>query len=78
MQWSDLTCNWAAAYATLQQHFPQLEDSAMPFVKQDRNRFAAYLATRHALTHSEAIEAIDDFLLVQTLWRDRIADPQLV
>lgn len=63
MTWLDLTRNWASSYALLQATFPNLEKSAMPFLKQDQNRFENYLAATHDLTLEEARDAFDAFLM---------------
>lgn len=65
MTWLDLTRNWATSYAMLRETFPNLEQSAMPFVKQDQSRFENYLAATHNLTLEEAQDAFDDFLAHQ-------------
>lgn len=62
MTWLDLTRNWAKSYALLRETFPNLEQSAMPFVKQDQSRFENYLAATHNMTLEEAQAAFDDFL----------------
>jgi hypothetical protein len=62
MTWLDLTRNWAQSYSLLQSAFPNLEKSAMPFLKQDQNRFENYLAATHDLTLEEARAAFDEFL----------------
>ena len=62
MTWLDLTRDWAQSYALLQNKFPNLEKSAMPFVKQDQNRFENYLAATHDMTLEEARQAFDAFL----------------
>lgn len=67
MKWTDLTADWALWFSRMKSRFPQLEDSAMPFVKQDRGRFEAYLAGVHNLSIEEAREEIDDFMFVETL-----------
>lgn len=63
MTWLDLTRDWATSYAMLQSKFPNLEKSAMPFLKQDQNRFENYLAATHDLSLDEARSAFDSFLL---------------
>jgi hypothetical protein len=63
MTWLDLTRNWAVSYGLLQEHFPNLEKSAMPFVKQDQGRFENYLAATHDLTIQEARDALDTVLV---------------
>ncbi|MEX0319639.1 MAG: hypothetical protein AB3N21_16915 [Ruegeria sp.] len=50
--------------------FPNLRDSDMPFVKQNRQRFEAYLAERHHLTVTEAREELEDFLFTESLSRE--------
>lgn len=67
MKWTDLTTDWAMWFRRMQSRFPHLDDSAMPFVKQDRGRFEAYLAGTHNLSMEEAREEIDDFLFVETM-----------
>lgn len=62
MTWLDITRDWAKSYALLQSRFPNLEKSAMPFLKQDQNRFENYLAATHDLTLDEARDAFDAFL----------------
>ena len=57
-------------FTRIQSRFPNLEDSAMPFLKTDRQRFEAYLADRHDLTLTEAREELDDFLFVEQLARE--------
>ena len=44
MTWSDLAQNWGMWFGRMQSRFPNLDDSAMPFLKHDRDRFEAYLA----------------------------------
>ena len=70
MTWSDLIKNWSLSFSRIQERCPNLDDSAMPFVKSDRARFEAYLADRHDLTLSEAREELDDFLYVEALARE--------
>lgn len=70
MNWSELTQDWASAYVRAKKRFPNLEDSAMPFLKLDRGRFEAYLAERHQLTLSEAREEFEDFLYIESLNRE--------
>jgi hypothetical protein len=53
--------------------FPDLEDSSMPFLKQDRDRFEAYLAHTHDLTVSEAREEFQAFLTRETEGRDAVS-----
>ena len=67
MIWSDLTADWAKWFKRIQKRFPNLDDSAMPFVKQDRSRFESYIAGTHNLSLREAHEELDDFLFVETL-----------
>lgn len=73
MTWSDLTRNWGDWFKRMQERFPHLDDSAMPFLKQDRGRFEAYLADTHDLTMDEAREELEDFLQVEALLRE-VAD----
>ncbi|TNF63694.1 MAG: hypothetical protein EP307_04645 [Rhodobacteraceae bacterium] len=70
MTWSDLTGNWGAWFARIKTRFPNLDDGAMPFLKQDRDRFEAYLAQTHDLTLEEAREEFEDFLYVESLARE--------
>ena len=67
MTWSDLTRNWGDWFKRMQTRFPHLDDSAMPFLKQDRGRFEAYLAQTHDLTIDEAREELEDFLFVEAM-----------
>ena len=62
MTWLDLTENWSRSYALLRAKFPKLEQSAMPFLKQDQSRFESYLAATHDLTLDEARNSFDTFL----------------
>ncbi len=62
MTWLDLTRNWAHSYALLQDKFPKLEQSAMPFLKQDQSRFESYLAAMHDMTLEDARSALDAYL----------------
>lgn len=62
MNWTDLTRNWKVSYADLQRAFPNLEQSAMPFLKGDQDRFESYLAATHDMTLDEARQALDAFL----------------
>lgn len=70
MTWAELTANWAHWFKRIKTRFPHLDDSAMPFLKQDRGRFEAYLADRHNLTLDEAREEFEDFLYIETLARE--------
>ena len=70
MTWTDLTQDWATTYARAKMRFPNLRDQDMPFVKQDRHRFEAYLAERHHLTVNEAHEELEDFLFTEELCRE--------
>ena len=63
MNWSDLTRDWANSYRALRAEFPQLEASAMPFLKGDQDRFESYLAATHDMSLIEAQNALDDFLM---------------
>ncbi|MEO9820776.1 MAG: hypothetical protein ABJ370_06390 [Paracoccaceae bacterium] len=63
MNWFDLTRNWAASFDRLIVAFPNLERSAMPFLKQDQMRFEQYLAATHEMTLKEARDALDAFML---------------
>lgn len=63
MNWLDLTRNWAESYKLLQARFPNLETSAMPFVKLDQARFESYLAAQHGMSLNEARDAFDEFVL---------------
>lgn len=47
----------------------------MPFLKQDRSRFEAYLAGMHNLSIQEAHEEIEDFMFVETLAREAAESP---
>lgn len=69
MTWTDLTQNWAASYSALCKEFPNLEPSAMPFLKGDQERFESYLAATHDMTLKEAQAAFDSYLMrhVKTL-----------
>lgn len=67
MTWSDLTKDWAVWFKRIQTRFPHLDDSAMPFLKLDRDRFEAYLADTHNLTLREAREELEDFLYIESL-----------
>lgn len=62
MNWNDLTRNWAVNYRALRQEFPNLEQSAMPFLKADQDRFESYLAATHDMSLKEAQDAFDAFL----------------
>lgn len=70
LNWSDLTQDWSTSYARAKMRFPNLRDSDMPFVKQNRQRFEAYLAERHHLTVTEAREELEDFLFTESLSRE--------
>lgn len=70
MNWSELTQDWANSYSRAKARFPNLEDSAMPFLKRDRRHFEAYLAERHQLTLAEAKEEFEDFLFIESLSRE--------
>ena len=63
MTWSELTQDWATSYKALQGAFPNLEPSAMPFLKGDQDRFESYLAATHDMSLIEAQNALDDFLM---------------
>ncbi len=67
MTWSDLTRNWSYWFARLKAEFPGLEDSAMPFLKQDRTRFELYLAERQQISIERAREELEDFLYFESL-----------
>lgn len=62
MNWFDLTRNWSDGYAALCHEFPKLEQSAMPFLKSDQDRFESYLAATHDMTLEDARNAFDAFL----------------
>ena len=62
MNWNDLTRNWAENYRALRKAFPKLEQSAMPFLKADQDRFESYLAATHDMSLKEAQDAFDTFL----------------
>lgn len=62
MNWTDLTRNWKESYTDLQRAFPKLEQSAMPFLKGDQDRFESYLAATHDMTLDEARQALDAYL----------------
>lgn len=62
MTWNDLLQNWAASYQNLCAEFPNLEPSAMPFLKSDQDRFESYLAATHDMTLKEAQDALDAYL----------------
>ena len=62
MNWNDLTRNWAENYRALRKTFPKLEQSAMPFLKADQDRFESYLAATHDMSLKEAQDAFDAFL----------------
>lgn len=66
MNWNDLTQNWAASYTALCNEFPNLEPSAMPFLKADQERFESYLAATHDMSLKEAQDAFDAYLTRQT------------
>ena len=66
MNWNDLTQNWAASYRALCTEFPNLEPSAMPFLKADQDRFESYLAATHDMSLKEAQTAFDAYLTRQT------------
>ncbi|MCB1310390.1 MAG: hypothetical protein KDK29_00210 [Sedimentitalea sp.] len=70
MTWSDVTADWGRWFQHMKTRFPNLDDSAMPFLKQDRGRFEAYLADTHHLSLIEAREEFEDFLFVETLVQD--------
>lgn len=67
MTWADLTRNWSYWFKRLKSQFPNLEDSAMPFLKQDRTRFELYLAERHQMSIEKAREELEDFLYLEAL-----------
>lgn len=62
MTWSDLTRDWATSYRALRREFPKLEQSAMPFLKGDKDRFESYLAATHDMSLKEAQDAFDTYL----------------
>ncbi len=62
MNWTDLTRNWGESYAALCREFPNLEKSAMPFLKGDQDRFESYLAATHDMSLEDARKALDAFL----------------
>ncbi|MEM6373532.1 MAG: hypothetical protein AAF727_12240 [Pseudomonadota bacterium] len=62
MNWNDLTRNWAESYIALSRTFPNLEPSAMPFVKGDQDRFESYLAATHDMSLKEAQDCLDAFM----------------
>ncbi|WP_425046330.1 hypothetical protein [Primorskyibacter sp. S87] len=70
MKWTDLTQDWASSFPRVKSRFPHLDDSSMPFLKLDRNRFEAHLAETHQLTVTEAREEFEDFLFVESLSRE--------
>jgi hypothetical protein len=70
MTWSDMAMNWGEWFGRFKTRFPNLDDSAMPFVKGDRARFEAYVASTHDLTLTEAREELNDFISVEALARE--------
>ena len=76
MTWADLTRDWCTSYADMKTTFPRLEDEAMAFMKQDRQRFIGYIATSHSLTYQEAEDALDDYLMMRA--RDLAAAPSRI
>ena len=62
MNWLDLTRNWAQSYRNLCAEFPNLEQSAMPFLKQDQTRFEMYLAAQHGWSLDDARAKFDAYL----------------
>ncbi|MEO1733947.1 MAG: hypothetical protein AAFR45_10025 [Pseudomonadota bacterium] len=73
MTWSDLIQDWGYWYRKLKTRFPNLDDGSMPFLKQDRGRFEAYVAETHNLTLEEARQELEDFLFVEALAREAVA-----
>ena len=73
MTWSDLIQDWGYLYRKLKTRFPNLDDGSMPFLKQDRGRFEAYVAETHNLTLEEARQELEDFLFVEALAREAVA-----
>ena len=69
MTWSDMTQNWSEWFDRLKGRFPRIDDGAMAYLKQDRERFEAHVAATHDLTLGEAREQFEQFLYIETLAR---------
>ncbi|MEM8692468.1 MAG: hypothetical protein AAGG57_11350 [Pseudomonadota bacterium] len=65
MNWTELTKHLAEE--ELMRHFPDLDDTAVGFLKDDKARLARHISEKHGLTETEATEAIDDVILTRSV-----------
>ncbi|WP_037372325.1 hypothetical protein [Salipiger mucosus] len=66
MTWTALTRTWPQTLERLQRRFPHLDRGALA-QRTDKEVVTAHIAERHDLTQSEAREALDDWLMFQSL-----------
>lgn len=59
-----------APFRKIKTRFPNLDDSALPLCRLDRDRFEAHIAATHELSIIEAHEEFEDFLEIEALTRE--------
>ncbi|WP_224814889.1 hypothetical protein [Hasllibacter sp. MH4015] len=62
MKWNDVTANWPSVFASLKARFPYLTDDILIAADGQRRALEVAIANEHDLSHSEAREALDDWL----------------
>lgn len=63
MPWTQVLANWPLLLDHLSADFKHLERSALQRFRGDRARLETYLAETHDLTHGEAAEVLQDWLI---------------
>ena len=65
MDWQNIQADWGTWQDKFQAHWPDLSAERLSAVKGDRTELARYVSETYELTKTEAVEAIDDVILVR-------------
>ena len=63
MNWQTVAQNWPAFVESIEQRWPQTDETDLLDIDGDRRRFTSYLSKVHDLTRNEANEEIETWLM---------------
>lgn len=69
MNWHELSANWDNMVSRLEGRFPRIDRSQLAGRPRDSRALARHIADSHELTVTEAREALQDFIEIESLAR---------
>ena len=63
MDWQRASRNWPAFVEAVGDRWPRVEQAELLAIEGDRDRFEAYVASRHDLTPAEVREDVETWLI---------------